>query len=63
MRREYTSAEFCRVADFLLAKVPGLLLATDIICGFPGETDEDFEETMQVRDHFYGLHFLKYCEL
>ena len=36
MRREYTAAEFCRVADTLLAAVPGLQLATDIICGFPG---------------------------
>ena len=36
MRREYTAAEFERVADTLLAKVPGLQLATDIICGFPG---------------------------
>jgi tRNA A37 methylthiotransferase MiaB len=46
MNREYTAAEFRRVADTLLDKVPGLELATDIICGFPGETDEDFEETM-----------------
>ena len=36
MRREYTAAEFCTVADTLLASVPGLHLATDIICGFPG---------------------------
>lgn len=35
-----------RVADTLLELVPGLELATDIICGFPGETDEDFEATM-----------------
>lgn len=46
MNREYTSEEFRRVADTLLAQVPGLELATDIICGFPGETDEDFEATM-----------------
>ena len=36
MNREYTRAEFERVADTLLALVPGLELATDIICGFPG---------------------------
>ena len=36
MRREYTAAEFCTVVDTLLAAVPGLHLATDIICGFPG---------------------------
>jgi threonylcarbamoyladenosine tRNA methylthiotransferase CDKAL1 len=33
MRREYTSAEFRRVCDTLLGAVPGLQLATDIICG------------------------------
>ena len=36
MRREYTVEEFCHVADTLLQLVPGLHLATDIICGFPG---------------------------
>lgn len=36
MHREYTRADFERVADTLLALVPGLELATDIICGFPG---------------------------
>ncbi len=32
MRREYTAAEFCQVADYLLARVPDMTLATDIIC-------------------------------
>jgi threonylcarbamoyladenosine tRNA methylthiotransferase CDKAL1 len=36
MNREYTVAEFRRVCDRLLELVPGLELATDIICGFPG---------------------------
>ncbi|GBG77947.1 hypothetical protein CBR_g25878 [Chara braunii] len=46
MNREYTVAEFRQVADTLRNLVPGLHLATDIICGFPGETEEDFEATM-----------------
>uniref|UniRef100_A0A7S1U0U7 tRNA (N(6)-L-threonylcarbamoyladenosine(37)-C(2))-methylthiotransferase n=2 Tax=Phaeomonas parva TaxID=124430 RepID=A0A7S1U0U7_9STRA len=46
MNREYTAAEFRRVADALTQSVPGLTLATDIIAGFPGETDEQWEETM-----------------
>lgn len=29
-------------------RVPGITIATDIICGFPGETDEDFEQTMEL---------------
>lgn len=48
MRREYTVGEFMRVADFLKARVPGVTIATDVICGFPGETDDDFEETMDL---------------
>ena len=48
MNREYTAADFCRVADTLLAAVPGLQLATDIIAGFPGETEEDFEQTLSL---------------
>ena len=52
MNREYTVEEFQRVCDFLQSRVPGLNLATDIICGFPSETDEDFEKTLQLCDHY-----------
>ncbi|XP_053101497.1 threonylcarbamoyladenosine tRNA methylthiotransferase isoform X2 [Hemicordylus capensis] len=48
MKREYCVADFKRVVDFLKEKVPGITIATDIICGFPGETDEDFQETMNL---------------
>ncbi|KAF1320322.1 Miab-like trna modifying enzyme, archaeal-type, partial [Globisporangium splendens] len=53
MNREYTSGEFSRVADVLLEKVPGLTLATDIICGFPGETEEHFDETMALVEKYH----------
>lgn len=46
MKREYTIEDFHRVVDFLREKVPGINIATDIICGFPTETEQDFEETM-----------------
>ncbi|EZA57454.1 hypothetical protein DMN91_009235 [Ooceraea biroi] len=46
MKREYTRAEFEHVVNFLSERVPGLTIATDIICGFPTETEADFEETM-----------------
>lgn len=36
MNREYTVSDFKKVADTLLRLVPDLHLATDIICGFPG---------------------------
>ncbi|TYZ62322.1 hypothetical protein PybrP1_009486 [[Pythium] brassicae (nom. inval.)] len=45
MHREYAVRDFCAVADALLAAVPGLALATDVICGFPGEADDDFAQT------------------
>ena len=40
MKREYTIEDFCHVVDFLRARVPGISIATDIICGFPTETEE-----------------------
>ena len=36
MKREYTVSEFRRVVDTLIKLVPGMQIATDIICGFPG---------------------------
>uniref|UniRef100_A0A8B9RH50 tRNA-t(6)A37 methylthiotransferase n=1 Tax=Astyanax mexicanus TaxID=7994 RepID=A0A8B9RH50_ASTMX len=48
MKREYCCDDFRRVVDFLKDRVPGITIATDIICGFPGETDEDFQETMEL---------------
>ncbi|EES12187.1 threonylcarbamoyladenosine tRNA methylthiotransferase [Sorghum bicolor] len=48
MNREYTVAEFRKVVDTLYELVPGMQIATDIICGFPGETDEDFSETVNL---------------
>lgn len=46
MKREYTRAEFEYVVRFLRKRVPGLTIATDIICGFPTEMEADFEQTM-----------------
>ncbi|NWI17140.1 CDKAL methylthiotransferase, partial [Crypturellus soui] len=52
MKREYCVADFKQVVDFLKEKVPGITIATDVICGFPGETDEDFQETMKLVDQY-----------
>lgn len=46
MRREYTADDFSKVVNVLRRKVPGVTIATDIICGFPTETDDDFNETV-----------------
>ncbi|XP_014398169.1 PREDICTED: threonylcarbamoyladenosine tRNA methylthiotransferase isoform X2 [Myotis brandtii] len=52
MKREYCVADFRRVVDFLKEKVPGITIATDIICGFPGETDQDFQETVKLVEEY-----------
>ncbi|XP_069128029.1 threonylcarbamoyladenosine tRNA methylthiotransferase-like [Argopecten irradians] len=52
MRREYCQADFRQVADFLKANVPGVTIATDLICGFPTETEEDFKETMKLVEDY-----------
>merc|ERR1712071_75057 len=48
MKREYCLADFENVVDFLRERVPGISIATDIICGFPTETEDDFEETINL---------------
>jgi tRNA-2-methylthio-N6-dimethylallyladenosine synthase len=48
MRRTYSQERYLALVQHLRAAVPDLALGTDIIVGFPGETDEDFEETLAV---------------
>lgn len=47
MNRPYTISRFLEIADKFRTKVEGGSLTTDIIVGFPGETEEDFEETLK----------------
>jgi len=46
MRRGYTPGEVVSIVERFEHTVPGLSLTTDVICGFPGETDEDFSKTL-----------------
>lgn len=48
MVRRYTSAAFLETVDRVRAGVPGVALSTDVIVGFPGETEEDFEATLDL---------------
>jgi len=46
MLRRYSREEYIASAERLRAAIPGLALTTDVIVGFPGESEEDFEETL-----------------
>jgi len=48
MRRTYSRERYLKLVDEMRTAIPDLALTTDIIVGFPGETDDDFRETMEV---------------
>lgn len=48
MARPYKAEEFRALVEHLSSRVPSIALSTDIIVGFPGETDDEFEETLEL---------------
>jgi threonylcarbamoyladenosine tRNA methylthiotransferase MtaB len=62
MRRMYTVKDFLSIVERVRAKDPQFNFTTDVIVGFPGETEEEFEETMQVarKVGFGHMHIFKY---
>lgn len=64
MNRRYTSEEFEVVVNLLRARFPNAALTTDIIVGFPQETDEEFEKTYEFlkKISFYKMHIFKYSQ-
>ena len=62
MARPYGADDFAHLVEGLYDRVPSLSLSTDIIVGFPGETDRDFEQTMQMarRCRFSKIHVFPY---
>ena len=51
MGRRYTKKSYMALVDKLREIVPGVALSTDIIVGFPNETEEDFLDTLEVVSH------------
>ena len=62
MNRRYTTAQFREIVQLLRKFDPEVILTTDIIVGFPGETEEDFKITKQflTEINFYKMHIFKY---
>ena len=48
MRRSYRSEKFLRILDTVRDRIPDAAISTDVIVGFPGETEEDFQATLDV---------------
>lgn len=64
MNRFYTKEQTSKLIDMLISQVPLLGISTDIIAGFPGEEDEDFNELMDFlsNETFCRLHVFPYSE-
>jgi len=48
MNRRYTSGQYLELVDYGRSLMPGLILTSDVIVGFPGETEEEFEDTIKL---------------
>ncbi len=62
MERRYSAWEYTRLAEVLRENIPGLGLTTDVMVGFPGENEENFENTRRLIEKisFSGLHVFKF---
>ena len=62
MNRGYTREDYIKKARMILQKMPGAVLSSDMIVGFPGETEEQFQDTLSLLDEvpFEHLYSFKY---
>ena len=64
MNRKYTTGEYRRVVEKLREVFADVAITTDLIVGFPGETEEEFQKTVDFVDEiaFSGMHVFKYSQ-
>jgi threonylcarbamoyladenosine tRNA methylthiotransferase MtaB len=64
MNRSYTTAQYVEIVNDLRSNIPDVAVTTDVMVGFPGETDEDFESTLNlVNDiQFSRIHVFRYSD-
>lgn len=64
MNRGYTSDEYCTIVDKLRKTCPGISITSDVIVGFPGETDRDFKATIALMEkiRFDSVFSFKYSD-
>lgn len=64
MNRHYRLPQYKKLISELREKIPGLALTTDLIVGFPGETEENFQETLETLKEiqFSGIHVFPYSQ-
>jgi tRNA-2-methylthio-N6-dimethylallyladenosine synthase len=62
MNRKYTKEQYLSLVEKMKAKIPGVVFTTDIIVGFAGEEEEDFEDTLDVVEkvHFEQVYMFIY---
>lgn len=62
MRRRHTRSDYMELVDRLRAALPSIHLSTDMIVGFPGESDQDFEDTLSLTSavRFHSMFSFKY---
>ena len=62
MNRHYTTGEYLRRCEILRSVFANPAITTDVIVGFPGETEEEFEQTREFLEQvkFYEMHIFKY---
>lgn len=64
MARPYTAERYCDIVERLRDRIEGMSFSTDVIVGFPGETEEDFQQTLDVvrACRFSKVHIFRYSK-